>query len=435
MKHRPGLQRALTIGVLAYVVLLSLAVMVQGWLVNERAERLVWESLLATEMDYFIDHAREPGWAPRESGLIEFFAESRGQSAPAPLAGLEPGLHDEVPVGDRQVVALVRIHDGERVVLAMDITELERAEHEQLRMLALSSLLVVALLGVVVAWGVARMIAPLRDLAQQIGRLRPDVPGQNVAVSERASAELAVFADALNLYLGRQDQFVERERAFIDSASHELRTPVAVIAGASELALEAGMPPPAQAQVQRIQRTARGIEELISALLVLAKDPERLARGSDLIELDQLLPEIIDDHRHLCEEKALTLEVSSLARCSVVAPISIVQVAVGNLLRNAIENSDTGVIRLELRPGALVVIEDPGHGMSPEQIAAVYGRGARSRSRSGGIGLDLVARLCSHLGWNLQITPRRGVRGTRASLDLGSSVVSGSCAEGVPTVL
>ena len=201
--------------------------------------------------------------------------------------------------------------------------------------------------------------------------------------------------------------------------------PVAVIGGASELALEAGMSSSARAQVQRIQRTARGIEELISALLVLAKDPERLARTSDVIELDQLLPEIIDDHRHLCEEKQLTLEFASLAPCTVVAPIGIVQVAVGNLLRNAIENSDTGVIALELRPDALVVIEDPGHGMSPEQIAAIYGRGARSRNRSGGIGLDLVARLCSHLGWNLQITPRPGQRGTRATLDLGASMPAG----------
>lgn len=422
MSSRPGLQRALTIGVLGYVVLLSLAVMVQGWLVNERAERLVWGSLLATEMDYFVDHADEPDWAPRESGLIEFFDGSRGERAPAPLAGLEPGLHDELPIGERQVVALVRIHDGERVVLAMDITELERAEHAQLRMLGLSSLMLVALLGVVVAWGMARMVAPLRDLALQIGRLRPDSAGQNVAVPERASAELAVIADALNLYLDRHDRFVERERDFIDSASHELRTPVAVIGGASELALEAGMSSSARAQVQRIQRTARGIEELISALLVLAKDPERLARTSDVIELDQLLPEIIDDHRHLCEEKQLTLEFASLAPCTVVAPIGIVQVAVGNLLRNAIENSDTGVIALELRPDALVVIEDPGHGMSPEQIAAIYGRGARSRNRSGGIGLDLVARLCSHLGWNLQITPRPGQRGTRATLDLGASM-------------
>jgi len=422
VKVRPRLQRSLTVGVLVYVVLLSLVVIGQGWLINERAERLAWESLLAIEMDYFIDRARDPGWTPRDSGAMDFFTEGDGPQAPPALQGLGPGLHDEVRVEGREVVALVRVSEGRRFVLTLDITEFERTEHEQLRLLALTSLVAVALLGVVVAWGVARMMAPLRDLAQRIARLRPDLPGQEVVVPDGASAELAVIADALNLYLDRHDQFVERERGFIDSASHELRTPVAVILGASELALESDMPPPARAQVQRIQRTARNIEELTSALLVLAKDPEKLARTSDLIELDQLLPDIVADHRHLCEDKALSLEIPTLAPCKVVAPITIVQVAVGNLLRNAIENSDTGVITIELQAGARVVVEDPGHGMSPEQIAALYGRGARSRSPGGGIGLDLVARLCSHLGWRLRIVPREDGRGTRATLDLGSSV-------------
>lgn len=269
------------------------------------------------------------------------------------------------------------------------------------------------------------MMAPLRDLAQRISLLRPDVSGQSVAMTDRYSAELAVIANALNLYLNRQDRFVERERAFIHSASHELRTPMAIIAGASELALEADMSPPARAQVQRIQRTAQNIEELISTLLVLAKDPENLGRISDLFAVDELLPEIVDAHRHLCDGKALVMTMDLQSECNVIAPIAIVQVAVGNLLRNAIENSDSGTITLELRPGATVVIEDPGHGMPPEQVAAAFGRGVRTSGRSGsGIGLDLVARICDHLGWKLEIGPRPLGRGTRATLDLGASTSS-----------
>lgn len=424
-KSRPGLQRALTTGLLAYVVLLSAAVVTQGWLVNERAEELVWEALLSTEMDYFLDHADEPGWTPRESAALRVFAEGTGAPPPAALANLEAGLHDELAVNGRVVVAMVRVVDGRRVLLALDITEFEQTEREQLLVLVLSSLAVVVLLGLAGAWGVSRMMAPLRELAQRISRLRPDIPGQSVAVGDRASAELAVIANALNLYLDRHDQFVERERAFIHSASHELRTPMAVITGASELALGADMSPAARTQVQRIQRTALNIEELISTLLVLAKDPENLARSSDRIALEELLPEIVDAHRHLCEDKQLRLKVDLQGKCDVIAPITIVQVAVGNLLRNAIENSDSGIITLELRPGAIVAIEDPGHGMSPEQIAAVFGRGARARGRSGGgIGLDLVARLCDHLGWRLEIGPRPEGRGTRAILDLGASMGS-----------
>lgn len=422
-KPRHGLQRALTTGLLAYVVLLSAAVSAQGWLVNERAEALVWETLLSTEMDYMLEHVDAPEWTAREPTALRIFVEGLGEPPPPEMANLPPGLHDELAVDGRVVVAMVRIVDGRRVLLALDITEFEQAEREQLLVLALSSLVVVVLLGLAGAWGVSRMMGPLRELASRISQLRPDRSGQSVAVGDRASAELAVIASALNLYLDRHDRFVERERAFIHSASHELRTPMAVIAGASELALEAGMSASARTQVQRIQRTVRNIEELISTLLVLAKDPDNLVRSSDLIALDELLPEIVDAHRHLCEDKELELKVYLQGKCEVIAPITIVHVAVGNLLRNAIENSDSGTITLVLRPDATVVIEDPGHGMSPEQVAALFGRGARARGRSGGgIGLDLVARLCAHLGWKLDIAPRLDGHGTRASLDLGASM-------------
>lgn len=425
MLGRPSLQRRFALGMLGYMLLLGIVVLAFGWMVNERAEALVWRSLLETEMEYFARHADDEEWRPRDSDLLEFFVAGPDTTLPAGLAELPPGLHDEVAVDDRQIVALVRDTNGQRLLLALDITEFERSERELALTLLFSSLAVVLLLGLAVMWGIGRLLRPLRELAQHIGLLRPDTAGQRVAVPARASAELVVIVEALNAYLGRHDQFVERERHFIDSASHELRTPVSVIAGASELALEATMPAPARVQVQRIQRTARNVEQLIEMLLVLAKDPARLARNSDRIELDQLLAEIADDHRHLCGEKSLQIRVLAPEPCEVVAPMGIVQAAVGNLLRNAIENSDSGEITMRLQPGAVVVIEDPGHGMSPEQISAIYARQARGDGRGGGgIGLDLITRICAHLGWELRIEPREDRGGTRATLDLGVAATS-----------
>src|SRR3546814_3398145 len=86
--------------------------------------------------------------------------------------------------------------------------------------------------------------------------------------SDVCSSELVVISDAVNDYLARNERFVERERAFIDSSSHELRTPVAVIAGASELALDQpGTPDAVRNQLSRILRTARGVEDRKSTRL------------------------------------------------------------------------------------------------------------------------------------------------------------------------
>ncbi|MFT3755324.1 MAG: ATP-binding protein [Pseudoxanthomonas sp.] len=129
----------------------------------------------------------------------------------------------------------------------------------------------------------------------------------------------------------------------------------------------------------------------------------------------ELLPEIIDDHRHLTGHKHLSLRLEQpVPDCDIHAPLPIVQAAIGNLLRNAIENSDRGDIRIRLHADATVVIDDPGHGMSPEEISHLYAQVARGGRDGGGIGLDLIGRLCEHLGWQLQFanSPAGGTRTT-----------------------
>ena len=300
----------------------------------------------------------------------------------------------------------------------IDITDFEHHEEHLARVVMCAALAMTLLLGLAVWLSVNHLVRPLNAFTRQIGDLRPDQPGQEVSLPHSASSDLLAIADALNGYLRRNDQFVERERAFIDSASHELRTPIAVIAGAAEIALaQPDITPDVHQRLARIQRTASHVEQLISLLLVLAKDPAQLGKASDRIALDQLVPEIVDDHRHLLEDKALSVQVGPLAPCEINAPLVIVQAAIGNLLRNAIENSDRGEIRIRLEAPATVVIDDPGHGMSPEEISAIYARLARGGGdrSGGGIGLDLISRLCEHLHWTLRFDSAPG-RGTTTTL-------------------
>jgi signal transduction histidine kinase len=423
-QRRTGLRLRITLLVVAYMLLLSLAVVYHGNVVNERAEKLVWRSLLQSELDHYLRRrAEDPAYHWRDTDDVALYGEPGGAAEPEALARLEPGIHDDVKVNGSKRVVLVKDVAARRMVLTLDITEFEEREQHLTTLMVGSALGGLALSGLLIAWGLGRLVKPLADMANDIATLQPDHSGQRVLVGRRASSELVVISDAVNDYLARNERFVERERAFIDSSSHELRTPVAVIAGASELALaQPGIPDVVRGQLARIQRTARGVEQLISLLLVLAKDPERLARISDRFRLDQLLPEIVDDHRHLCADKHLELHVAALPTCELVAPLAIVQAAIGNLLRNAIENSDSGEVSIALQPRGVVVIEDPGHGMTPEEISTVYARIARGGGREGsGIGLDLIARLCEHLGWRLDIESREP-RGTRVTLDFGPAL-------------
>ena len=428
MRSRPRLKHRILQWLIVYAVLLSAAVVIGGYFIHERVEHLAWESLLRAELDYHGQRTQtNPAYRWRDTDTLRLFGVDTAPSLPAELASLEPGLYDDMTLDGVNSVVLVEQSDGKPLAMALNLTQFKGVEGTITAAVAAGTVVVILILGLAVMWRLGLVIKPLAMLARQVEALKPAEPHQQVVLEADASAELVVIADAFNDYLRRNERFVEREHAFIASASHELRTPVAVIAGAAELVLgQADVPVAAHNQVARIHRTARNVEQLIALLLMLAKDPARLSSISDKVALDQLLPEIVEDHRHLTRDKDLSLVLDAMPPCDIVAPLAIVQAAIGNLLRNAIENSDRGEIRMRLLDDATVVIEDPGHGRSPEEISEIYARVARGGGRDGGgIGLDLIARLCEHLGWRLAFSSAPG-RGTRTTLCLRPDITAGA---------
>lgn len=420
MMRMGSLRNRILLGLLGYLVTLSVIVSANGFLVNEHIEELVWQTLLDNELDNFQERARiDPGYRWVNTPSMSLYDTSRADAIPRTVRGLPPGLHDGVLIDGREHAVLVGRGASGAIILTLDITELERREADMTLTMAGAALAVALMLATLAAWGATRLVAPLSRLAEQISQLKSERLGQQVSLPAPASDELAVIASALNDYLRRNDQFVEREREFIDMASHELRTPLAVIGGAAELALrDQSLSDAVRMQLARIRQTTRDVEQLVSLLLVLAKDPARLPGFVEPVALADVIAEIVDDHRHLTDGKDLALTFTTSDAEVVAAPLPIVHAAVGNLVRNAIEQSDRGTISVRLE-AATVVISDPGHGMSPEEVSALYSRLARGggeRNR-GGIGLELIMRLCRHLGWSLSIDSEHGT-GTQATLRL-----------------
>lgn len=418
-----SLRQRLLIGLLGYTLLLSVAVSIHGVVVNEHAEQVVWDTLLASELDHLEERiATDPEYRWQDTRSMSLYDTRSSGAIPPALLALPPGVHDEVPLDGRERVVLVRQEGAHREYLALDISDIEARERSMTLTVVGSALTLLLVLGLLTAWAATRLVQPLTNLARQIGQLRPDRAGQRLQLQRSATTELDVIGRALNDYLARNDQFVERERLFIDMASHELRTPIAVVVGAADLgARSADTPPAVRVLLDRIKGAAQGMQELVTLLLVLARDPARLRQVEETIRLDELVPSLIEDHRHLTRYKHLELQWQAAPGIEVIGPPQIVGTAIGNLLRNAIENSERGVIRISAQAPGRVIVEDPGHGLDAEEIGKLYAQIARGEGEraGGGIGLDLLARLCEHLGWGLEFKPAQG-RGTRAILTLNA---------------
>ncbi|WP_168160096.1 sensor histidine kinase [Steroidobacter denitrificans] len=390
------------VGVVCYTVLLSLLTTLLGYWVNEQAEHRTWEALLQGEMAHWLQRgAQDKHW--EDTDAVRAFGRAVDKPIPAVFASLPPGVHDELIFDGKVYAVLVEGIGKDRTVLALDISEMERQERTLFLTMAIFSALLVSGLGGLTYMGAKWLVEPLTRLSDTIGNLRPGVRHQRVVIRGSDPVETTVIGQALNEYLHSSEKFVEREHSFLNMASHELRTPITVVAGAAEVAAEQPSIELARPHLSRILRTSHSMQDLVTLLLVLARDPGRLRSSATSVNLADLVHRVALDHEYLLEGKELKLAFGAMPSREMVLPVPVAQAAIGNLVRNAIENSSRGTIRVSLDASDTLVIEDPGSGMTEEELARLQVQLARAGGRQGdGIGLDLIARLCDHLGWRLE---------------------------------
>jgi signal transduction histidine kinase len=209
------------------------------------------------------------------------------------------------------------------------------------------------------------------------------------------------------------DAYVQREKALVSLASHELRTPVAVIAGALDVLEARGSLGEAdRSTVARIRRAADEMRTDVEALLKLARragDGERAVRVDLAAAAQAVIAELESSAPEHCGRIAGVFPSPSP---SIDADPALVRMLLRNLIQNAIRHTGDGV-RIELGERSLR-IADRGEGL-PEAIRArLVGEGDRNVPEDG-LGLFIVRLICERLGWLLQIR-RSDAGGTELDL-------------------
>lgn len=415
---RPRLRKLMLISLVVYTLVLSLIVALHGHLVNERVEALIWESMLKSEIAYIKQRvAGDPKTDWFNVDVFHWYSKSQPASIPVEFQGLPAGIHDEIRVGNKQFVILVESATEGGNILALDITDIEEKEFWTTVTMIVSTVLIVALMALCLFYGVDRLLRPLTKMADDIANLHPEGENQNIQVDKKGAHETYIIAEAINGFTQRIRTYIDRERNFINMASHELRTPIAAISGAIEVTIDhADTTPAIRSHMLRAKHIVQHMADLATVLLTLARDPDKLLKHTEEVNVQQALPAIVKDHEYLCAGKALSISIEVNTPLLIIAPPQIVLVAISNLLRNAIENCDSGIIRIYSQSPGSITIDDPGQGMTVTEMSKIYTRMAKSgRVGGGGIGIELIARICTHLGWRLDFESVVG-RGTKAIL-------------------
>ena len=189
-------------------------------------------------------------------------------------------------------------------------------------------------------------------------------------------------------------------REFVANVSHELKTPLTSIRGYAETLLSGGLDDePNRARfVETIRTQAERLEALVEDLLQLA-DLERPDAPLDLKDWDAsaIVRDLASTFEDLATRRGLRLEVEARPGIRIRVDRKRIELALRNLLDNAIKYSDTGVItvRVERTSSAIrVSVSDTGRGIGPEHLPRLFERFYRvdqGRSRAlGGTGLGLA---------------------------------------------
>jgi signal transduction histidine kinase len=243
---------------------------------------------------------------------------------------------------------------------------------------------------------------------------RVPVPPQN--------DEVSALAKTMNEMLARVESGHAAQRRFVGDASHELRSPLASIISALEVAQDYPETLDDDLTSGTLIPEAHRMQALVDDLLLLARADERgLAVREDEVNLD-LLAE--NETARLRRETELAIEIST-EEVVVVGDAGDLARVLRNVLDNAVQHAKSAIeIVVERRSDeAVLTVADDGPGIPAEDRARAFDRFVRldsARSRDGGgsgLGLAIVAEIVSAHGGTVGIDDRPG-GGTRVSIVL-----------------
>jgi len=376
-------------------------------LIKSQLESRIFGDMVAEQMQVLTAQLDEGTY--HEDALFngwQFHTGEEARNIAPEIAALEPGSHHTISAGGSVYQVEVGEWNGSPAYLTYDITEWEAQEHAVLRML-LYGLLLVLIVAIAIGLSATRAIlAPVRDLSRQLTDIEP---GQTVLriADDYIGTEIGEIASSFDKYQERLDKFVERERSFTAAASHELRTPLTVMMGALDVLSADTHSPASQRALERINRACTEMLAFIEATLLLSREESSQIYQDRPIDLAALVEQCLEDYASQIAENSLLIERDYVGSPRLFLPVNLVQITVSNLLRNAIEHTHGGNIRIHIRDNEFS-ISDTGEGIPTDKLTQVFERSYSTKVGGTGLGLNLVRRICDRLHWTITLDSTLG---------------------------
>ena len=334
-----------------------------------------------------------------------------------------PMWHGQIPM-QPPYAALVDFYDGQfrgepvrmavllqpvasttgRDVAVVQVAETLEIRHALARQILWDTLArqaaLIALIAATVIVVVQRATRPVRALSHEL-QARPDDDLRPIAAPD-APRELQPLIAATNEHMRRQSDLLAQQQRFVRDASHQLRTPLAVLKAQVQSARRGDVAPPEA--LAEIEDTVDRATQLANQMLALAKVAQ-LQQQADVApaQFDEVVRAVALDVAPLIAGKGLDFDLQT-------EPVTLRELT-RNLLHNAIRHTPAGGLLAITLAGAggeaRLTVADGGPGVAPELAERLFQPFSAGAGGTGsGLGLAICHEIVQTLGGRIQLVNR-----------------------------
>ncbi|MBD8686636.1 MULTISPECIES: sensor histidine kinase [unclassified Rhizobium] len=276
----------------------------------------------------------------------------------------------------------------------------------------------------IIVWiAVTISLRPLYRLSEAIAERSPN---DLHPIRQSVPVEVENLVETVNSFMVRLQSALDALRHFTGNASHQLRTPLAIIRTQLALSARASTLEDAQAAARKGDASVAHAEHILAQLLRMANiDAAGSGEKQSLVKVDlaSLAQSITADYIPVAAEAGIDLGFEQIDEASIMAEPLLLGELLGNLISNAIAYAGRGTevtVRV-LRDGAAacIEVEDNGPGLSAEKRAVVrqrFARGEGNAAPGAGLGLAIVEEIAAFFNGRLALEDGAGGRGLKATV-------------------
>lgn len=275
--------------------------------------------------------------------------------------------------------------------------------------------LVLICLFIITRFLAGRSIIPVQIITQTTDRITRNSLNERVPLPQNKD-ELFTLTSSINELLDRMQEALERERQFTADASHQLRTPLAVLKGTLEILIRK---PRTEAEYQeKITYSIKEIDRISSAveqLLILARLDKKSAKIAQTpVNLEIVINDILHRFRSDISKKSLAVNSTSTEVFTITSDPYYMDLVLENLLSNAIkyadENTSIDISIFSKNEKVVCQIKDFGVVIPPTDVEHIFNPFFRADAlnhksiKGNGLGLSIAQKVCDLLNIKIAVS-------------------------------